>query len=134
MADEVIKVTGLTELLNGFKKADAGLGREVRKSLIETGEIVKASAAQKAGSDIRNIGPKWSRMRLGMAGGSAVYVAIASRRSTGTPRPNLGGLLLDKAMLPAVDENKAIVEERLISELENLHQNAGLISSLHKLT
>ena len=137
MADEVIRVSGLTELLHGLRAADAGLYREVRKSIIEAGEVVKTDAQNKAGAEISNIGPVWSRMRLGMSGASAVYVAPASRRKAGHgaswARPNLARLLLDKAMIPAADEGRPIVEERVIGALEDLHANAGLISHLHAL-
>jgi hypothetical protein len=133
MAD-VIRVTGLTELIKAFRAADAGLGREVRKTLIETGEVVKASAQSKAGADIRNIGPRWDQMRLGMSGDSVLYIVPARHRTSGTPRPNLAGLLLERAMIPAAAESEELVRHNFENAIDDLNANAGLLSSLHALT
>src|SRR4029077_1016425 len=130
---EVIRVVGLTELIKAFRAADAGLGKEIRKTLIETGDVVKESAQSKAGADIRNIGLRWSDMRLGMSGDSVLYIVPARHRTTGSPRPNLAGLLLERAMIPAADENEELVRHNFEDAIDNLNQNAGLIQSLHSI-
>lgn len=132
MAD-VIRVEGLTELIHAFREADAGLGREVRKTLIETGEVVKESAQAKAGAGIRNIGPRWEQMRLGMVGDSILYIVPARHRTTGTPRPNLAGLLLERAMIPAADESEPLLRHNFENALDDLNASVGLIGSLHAM-
>ncbi len=127
-----IEVEGLTELVNGFKQADRGLGREVREALRDSGEVVRTDAQGRAAREIRNIGEIWPRMRLGITGGNIVYVVPKTRRGRGTPRPNLGRLLIH-SMQEALDENIHVIERDLEAALENLNQNAGLIRSLHNL-
>ena len=130
---DAIRVEGLTELVNGFKKADRGLASEVRSALRDSGEVVRTDAQGRASREIRNIGEVWPRMRLGISGSNIVYVVPRTRRSKGTPRRNLGKLLIDRAMDPALAENIHVVEHDLEAALENLNQNAGLIRSLHSL-
>lgn len=132
-AFEPIRVEGLTDLIKAFRAADAGLGREVRKTLLETGEVVKDAAQQKAGAGISNIGPRWSLMRLGMSGDALLYIVPASRNRGGSPRPNLAGLLLEKAMIPAAEENEELVRHEFENALDDLNANAGLVSALHAL-
>ncbi len=130
---EAIKIEGLTELINGFKKADAGLGREVRGALRDSGEVVRADAQGRARREIRNIGEVWPRMRLGITSGNVVYVVPKTKRSKATRRANLGKLLMDRALDPALAENIDVVERDLEAALENVNQNAGLTKSLHNL-
>lgn len=134
VAGPEVRVEGLTQLLRDLKEADAGLYREVRKTVIEVGEVVKDDAQERAGTEIRNIGPAWSQMRLGMSGGSVVYVAPRQRRKSGSPRPNLARLLLERAMVPAAEEGTPIIAEKMTDAINELHANAGLVDRLHALT
>ena len=139
MTDAIV-VEGLTELIRAFDKADRGLGREVRSALGDAGEVVRVSAQQRASSQIRNIGEIWPRMRLGVTTSEA-YVVPKTRRAPGHGpkygppwnRPNLGLLLIDRALDPALEANIHRVEHDLEDALDNLNQNAGLVSSLHNL-
>ncbi len=132
-ATGAIRVEGLTELVDGFKHADRELGREVRGALKDTGEVVKVDAQGRAAHNIRNMTPQWSRMRLGITGGNIVYVVPGSRRRPGgSRRPNLAGLL-GAQMQAAADANRALVAVEVEKALLNLHQNAGLIKSLHNI-
>lgn len=51
---------------------------------------------------------------------NTVYVAPAARRAGGSPRPNYGGLLMRRAMLPAVDEKRAEVIDKFEDALDKI--------------
>ena len=97
-----VRVSGLRELQRALQAVAKDVNKELRKELREVAEPVRSLAAAKA-AGVGNIGPAWSRMRVGVTG-RVVYVAPKSRRHGGSPRPNLGGLLMDRAMQPALDE------------------------------
>lgn len=103
MAD-AIRVQGLQELSRAFGRISADLRAEVRSELAAAGEPVRARGESLARSDIRNIGDRWSQMRIGVTS-SLVYVAPKARRRRGSPRPNLAPLLMDKALQPALDQS-----------------------------
>jgi hypothetical protein len=50
----------------------------------------------------------------------SVYIAPAARRAGGSPRPNFGGLLMRKAMIPAVEEKKDEAIRELEQALDNI--------------
>lgn len=112
-----VKVSGRAELERAF----AELGRDVRvgmrPALREVGEVVRADAQSRAGANIRNIGPTWERMRLGVTL-RAVYIAPRTHANGGSPRPNLAPLLMDMAMQPALDAHQEAALAR-IDELVN---------------
>ncbi len=132
-ATGAIEVEGLTALVDGFKKADRELGREIQHALRDSGEIVKVDAQARVESHIRNITPQWERMRLGISGNNIVYIVPGARRRPGSSRrPNLANLL-GTQMQAAADANRAVVEAELVKAVENIHQNAGLLKSLHNI-
>jgi hypothetical protein len=114
-----IQIKGLRELQRASKAAGAATHREVRKALGDAAGPVRERAEQLAQSQIRNVGAKWSRMRIGVTVRS-VYVAPAARRSGGSPRPNMGGLLLSKSMMPALDEKTDEVMREFEHALDNI--------------
>lgn len=112
-----IRVKGAAELERAFRGLRREVLAELKPALREIAEVVRSDAEQRAAASISHIGPKWGRMRVGMTT-SVVYVAPKSRRHGGSPRPNLGGLLMTKAMQPAMDENKEAVVARLDALVE----------------
>lgn len=113
-----VHVSGLRELQREFAKLGGNLKPELRKSLREVAEPVKADAERLSVSEIKNIGARWSRMRIGVTT-SSVYVAPATRRSAGSPRANLGNLLM-RAMQDALEQGSDRIEERLRVMLDEL--------------
>lgn len=96
-----LRVQGLRELNRAFAQTPARVKREMRGELRRVGEPVRVTSEQLAVARIRNIGPVWSRMKIGTTQ-SFVYVAPATRPSgRGSKRPNLARLWLQRAMLPA---------------------------------
>jgi hypothetical protein len=100
-----VKVEGLRELQRGFRSVSSDVAKQLTRELRGIGEAVRVLAEEKASSDISRIGPSWGRMRVGVTA-SYVYIAPKSRRHGGSPRPNLAGLLMSRAMIPAADESR----------------------------
>jgi|SRR5581483_64958 len=119
-----VQVEGLRELQRSFALISDGLRKDLRAKLAEAASPVAARATEMALSNIRNIGGRWSRMRIGVTT-TAVYVAPASRRGRGSPRPNLGPLLMDESLLPAAEETLPAVRTRLEGWLDELGDEAG---------
>lgn len=119
-----VKVRGLRELNRAFKNVDRDLRKELRDELKDVAEPVRSSAETLAGQSIRNIGPVWERMRVGVTT-KVVYVAPRAKRHGGSPRPNLAGLLIDRAMQPALDQHEGDVVNRLERMLDRIGNKNG---------
>lgn len=107
-----MRLKGGAELERAFLQLRREVLAELKPALREIADVVRSDAEQRAGANIENIGPRWQRMRVGVTA-KVVYVAPTSRRHGGSPRPNLGGLLMDQAMQPALDANQEAVVARL---------------------
>jgi hypothetical protein len=114
-----IEVQGIRELNRAFADISKEVKTQMRKELAEAAEPARAQAEALAAGHIRNITPAWSRMRLGLVV-RGVYLAPAARRRGGSPRPNLGGLLLERSMLPAVEEARPEIFARLETWLDGI--------------
>lgn len=121
---DVVRVTGLRELQRDLKRYDADLGKEVRKTLAAAAEPIRVRAQGLANANISRIGPRWEQMRIGVTA-KGVYLAPKSRRRSGSPRPNLAGLLMDDAMQPAVDSGADTVVAALEVMLDRLGGENG---------
>jgi hypothetical protein len=118
MADAVIKVDGLNDLLRAFAAADKALKDDLRDALQEAAAPIRSDAQALAGSSIRNNTTAWSRMRVGIERGGVVYVApvergIKGRGNQRLRRRRFADLLRDRAMHPARQRNIRNVERRL---------------------
>lgn len=118
-AVEGVYVDGLGDLLRACSASEKGVRKGVRGKLREAVEPVRAEAERLAPGGIRNLGPVWGRMRAGVTT-SYAYVAPASRRSGGSPRPNLGPLLMKRAMEPALDAKAGEVERKLEEAIDDI--------------
>jgi hypothetical protein len=123
-ATRSIKVHGLRELQRDLKKYQSDLAKELRGELKDAAEPVRVEAERLALQDIRNIGPTWSGMRVGVTG-RMVYVAPKRRRKGGSPRPNLAGLLMEKAMQPALDKHEGDVVNKVEDLIDHLATHYG---------
>lgn len=122
-AADAIRVSGLRDLQSAFKKISKDLSKELRAELVEVAEPVRREAELLAAGEILNIGDAWSQMRVGVTS-SLVYVAPKRRRRRGAPptaaRPNLAGLLFERAMSPALDAHASKIEDRLERMVDRL--------------
>jgi hypothetical protein len=121
-----VAVSGLRELQSAFRRTDRALEVDLRDALAEAAAPVRSDAQALAASEIRNVSPgdPWAGMRIGI-GRSVVYVAPVERgaKSRGDQRkrrPNLGNLLMDRAMEPALERNEEKVERRLDQMLDEV--------------
>jgi hypothetical protein len=104
MAAGSVQVLGLRELKRAFKRMGAELNTELRKELIKAAKPVAEEAESLALTKIRNMptSPDWADMRIGVTAAAIVYI-VPLRKNRGNPkRPNLKGLLLNRAMEPAL--------------------------------
>lgn len=128
-ASPAIKVKNFRELNRAFARAEGKVRREFRGELRDAAEPVRADAEDLAVERIRNIGRPWSRMRVGLTA-RLVYVAPRERGVKGraglvSRRPNLAGLMMDRAMQPALDNNIDEVERRIDHWLGDVEQDWG---------
>jgi hypothetical protein len=109
VAEGEVRFKGYQELLAALKTYDRDVRLGMRRELRQAVEPVRATAESLARSEIRNIGQRWPRMRIGITK-SSLYVAprergIKTRGYDARRRPNLAGLLMDRAMQPALDQH-----------------------------
>lgn len=126
MATGSIRVEGLRELQRDFKRISKDLDRGLTKELKAAAEPVKTEATTLALGRIRGLPrtPRWAGMRIGVSRAGSVYVVPSARRRGGSPRPNLGALLL-KQMDAAVDEKRDEVLRNMDDWLDKIGTNYG---------
>lgn len=128
---ETIRVQGLREMQRAFAVADKTLLVEFQTAMRAVAEPVRVDAERLAATKIRNIlSPTaevdWWRMRVGLTRVS-LYVApfergrLSKRNPRRYSRPNLAGLLMDKAMEPALARNEA----RAVAAVDHVLQTVG---------
>lgn len=121
-----VTVRGLRELELTFQALGKEAKRALNAELRIVAEPIRSDAQTLAASSIPRIGPKWSKMRVGVTR-TLVYVAPRQRgvKGSGTNarrRPKFADLLLDRAMDPALEKNKPRIEgavEDLFERLAN---------------
>jgi hypothetical protein len=120
-----IRVHGLREMNRAFAKADKSLKKELTRTLKDVAEPVRSDAASRAVREIPSIGKDWSEMRTGVTS-KVVYVAPKQRgRRSSYRRPNLAGLLMDRAMQPALNAHTNDVERALGKMLDEIGRDWG---------
>ena len=128
MATGAVRVHGLKELTRDFQKISKTLSKEITKELKDAAEPVRTGAEQKALSSIRNMSatPRWAVMRIGVSRAQgSVYMVPQARRAGGSGRANLKGLLLDRAMDPALEENADKVKDNINDVLGHIFDDNG---------
>lgn len=125
---QTIQVEGLTGLLRAFGAADREVRQDLRDALQEAAAPVRSEAQRLAGTRIRNMGGEhrpWARMRIGLYR-SVVYIAPVERGVTGLGNRGrrrghkFATLLLERAMEPALADNRHEVERRLDHMLDEV--------------
>lgn len=119
-----VQVEGYRELMRSFALIQNELRTGLRGQIAEAVQPARDKAEGLAIGSIKNIGDRWSRMRIGITT-TAVYLAPKARRRGGSPRPNLGPLLMKDSMLPAVEEALPAVRQRLEGWLDQLGEGQG---------
>lgn len=124
MAAVTTRIEGLREVNRALSKVNRQVAKEVRDELKRAAGPVSEEAEALASGRIRNLGPAWGRMKVGSRSDS-VFIAPRSRRRGGSPRPNLGGLLMRRAMIPAARSKRGEVERAVEEALDRLGRKAG---------
>lgn len=128
---ETIRVQGFREMQRAFAAADKTLLREFQTAMRKVAEPIREDSERLAGEKIRNIlSPTaevdWWRMRVGLTRVS-LYVApfergrLTKRNPSRYRRRNLAGLLLEKAMEPALARN----EPRAVAAVDHVLATVG---------
>jgi hypothetical protein len=68
--------------------------------------------------------PRWAEQRIGVTA-RTVYIVPRAKRRGGSGRPNLKGLLLGRAMEPALVAKTDEVEEAAVKMLDSLARKSG---------
>lgn len=130
---EAVRVRGLRELDRSFAKANRDLRNGLREELRVVVEPVRVDAERLAVARISHIGPtrarSWANMRTGITR-DAAYVAPKqrgrlSRKNPRLHRPKFSGLLLSRAMEPALQQNEARIIKRLGFLLDLIKERNG---------
>ena len=105
-----VVVKGLRDVNAAFAHTDRDLRLGWRAGMRHVAEPVRRDAQELAMDSIRRMpsSPRWARMRVGVTR-SVVYVAPRQRGTRGrgpSRRPNLGNLLMDRAMEPALQRHE----------------------------
>ena len=124
MARAVYEIDGLREFQRNLAKINKGASAAVRKGIRDAAKPVALRAEQHALGEISNIGLEWHRIRIGSPAGQ-VYLAPKMRNRGGRPRPNLAGLLMNEAMLPAVGEKREEFLRAVQKHFGRLSDSAG---------
>lgn len=122
-----IKLEGLAGLNRAFKLVEASAQTELHLSLIAAATPVRTTATALAISEIPRLplaerSLTWSQMRIGQTL-REVYVAPVNRgtRILSRKRPKFASLMLERAMVPALDQNRA----QIIAHIELMLQHLG---------
>lgn len=118
-----VRVHGLAELNRALKKMGGDLPKETRQALLKAGEPTRIRAESLAHSVGHNT-DRWSAMRLGSTT-RVVYIAPKARRRRGTPRPNFGTMLMEEAMIPALEQTEPGIIVAIDEMLYRLGDKAG---------
>lgn len=124
-----VGIRGLRELQRDLKKYADDVQRDLKRELKAAAEPVREGAERLAVREIRNLTSAtaekdWWRMKLGV-NSRVVYVAPGVRNQGGSHRPNLGLLLLNRAMEPSLEEHRSEVIRDLERMLDRLAVRNG---------
>lgn len=124
MANDVI--FGADELRRAFLEAGTSFNREMRDRIAGYAQPVELDAEALAAGQISHIGVQWSQMRRGTAP-AMVYVAPQKRgtKIVSRKRPKFAPLLMRKAMLPALDRNRAQIVSKVDALLARMERKFG---------
>jgi hypothetical protein len=128
-----VTVRGLREISASFAALGGEARKEFRAEERAIAEPVRRDAETLAVQRIRRIGPRWSKMRIGV-NQNVVYVAprqrgVKTKGRQQLARPNLANLLMDRAMEPALRQNTPRIEhdlERLLDRVCDRFNKGGI--------
>lgn len=121
MASGAVKIEGLRELERALRASDKDAAKGLRKELREAAKVVAMDARGKlspySGYSAMGLRP---RVRAGL-----VAVAEQSRKRTTGQHPEFGSLIMRRALVPALWENRDEIDRRMESMLDNVGRDNG---------
>ena len=123
MASASVEIEGLREFQRNLAKINRGAAGAVRKGIRRAASPVAKHVETVTVRDISNVGPQWSRMRIGAPAGQ-VYIAPRARNRGGSPRPNMAGLL-GQSMRSGVRDKRTEFIRDVQREFDDLARSAG---------
>jgi hypothetical protein len=107
-----VELDGLVEMQRALRQLEPAILKQLNDDLKRAAEPVATTAEVLALNKIRNMrkSPRWSEFRVGSYVG-LIYIAPRKRgtKVRSRQRPNLAGLLMDRAMEPALSVNESFV-------------------------
>lgn len=120
-----VRIRGQRELERAYLQLRREVLVGIKPALLDIGRVVAEDAHRRAPSDITNVGDAWSQFRVG-ATVKGIYIAPKQRRRGGSPRRNMGGLLL-KVMEEAADAHRDEAWEKLNLLVDGAAARSGLL-------
>lgn len=120
-----VRIHGVPELERALMEVRREVTKELRPALLAAAEPVRAEAQTLSVAHIHNIGPQWSRMRIGVTP-KAIYVAPRSHRRGGSPRKNLAPLLAVQMQDALEDKREEVVAAVTVVVDESAARNGFL--------
>ena len=118
-----VAVTNWRELNAAFAKSERATRLGVRAAQREIAQPIRLDAESLATQTISRVGLRWSRMRIGVTR-TLIYVAPRQRGARGRDnprrRPNLGTLLMERAMEPALERHRPGLERNVEQLLDRI--------------
>lgn len=121
-----IRIKGQAELEAAFLELRREVLTGLRPALLALAARVRGEARSMAPEEITNVGPQWGQFRIGVARSEPlVYLAPKQRsRGAGSPRPNMGGLLM-QVMSGALDRHQDEIVAGLDALIDGSEIKAG---------
>jgi hypothetical protein len=120
MASATVRIRGLRELNRSLNKINKEAARTVRNAIKEAAEPVAAAARSKLsrfqGASVGTIAPR--------ASVKGAFVTQRARKVTGL-RPDFGRLQMTEVLVPALEEHRDEVLDRVEDALDRLGREAG---------
>lgn len=109
--DETVAVRGLAPLIRDFSRMSKTASRELRSALAEVAAPVALDVKFRLGP----YGPREPRgVRVAVRQrGIAVRQGLRKSKNLSARRSNFGALQMERAFLPALEDNKGIVDRRV---------------------
>jgi hypothetical protein len=115
VADGSVKLRGYRELLNALASTDRATGRIVRAHLRAAADPIRAAAEAR----FESTSPRTAAGYRVVVRARGIAVEQRLRKTTGL-HPEYGALQMRRALLPALEDNRDIVERELEGALDDL--------------
>lgn len=114
-----VEIKGLKKLQRLLRESDAELALWLREGLLDIADHVAVDVRMKY-SEYSEVGAQGVRPKVMRSGRVLVAQSLRKSRSMTSRRKDFGPLMMRKAFLPAVKDNRAYVNESALALVEEL--------------